>query len=98
MFKNCYLISKTRFSRLFLPRCCHGVPSPCIHLIQPKLIKYLSVFFLFSIDSLGCDNGIGSKKIGNTEVVSFDLNDSDEGIISSGGMDDSSSSSIDNSP
>ena len=27
MFKNYYLISKTRFGRLFLP-CCHGVPSP----------------------------------------------------------------------
>ena len=31
-------------------------------------------------------------------MVSFDLNDLDEGIISSGGMADSSSSSIDNSP
>ena len=86
------------FSRLFLPRCCHGVPSPCIHLIKLKLIKYFTVFFLSFIDSSDCDIGIGSKEIGNTEVFSFDLNDSDEGVISSGGVIDSSSSSIDNSP
>ena len=94
MFKNCYLISRTRFNRPFLPHCCHEVLSSYIHLIKPKLIKYLTVYFLSS----DCEIGIGSKEIGNTEVVSFDLNDSDEGIISSGIMADSSSSSIDNSP
>ena len=41
---------------------------------------------------------MGSKDIGNTKVVSFDLNDSNEGILSSGGMADSLSLSMDNSP
>ena len=51
-----------------------------------------------STNSSDCDIGMGSKDISNTKVVSFDLNDSYEGIISSGGMTDSLSSSIDNSP
>ena len=51
-----------------------------------------------STDSSDCEIGIGSKDISNLEVVSFDLNDSYEAIISSGGKVDSSSSSIDNSP
>ena len=96
MFKNCYLISRIWFGRLFLP-CCHGVPSPCIHLIKLKPIKHLIVFFRF-LYSLDCKIGIGFEDIGNTEVVSFDLNDLDEGIISSGGKANSLSSSIDSSP